>query len=189
MVHASQQFTPQQLLEAGHRAEGEGKLDLAAQFYRHLAEHYSYTGEAAEARNGLGRVGATQSQIWQANGAGHAHGGAGNLTDARPNAARTARRRPVAPRDHYRTGRALAGLVSGMGWLSVVLAVALPLVSLVPNDAIPYLGLPQLLGGAVGLCAFGLFIVFCGQAARALFDQANATRELVALERAKMGAD
>ena len=78
MVHASQQFTPQQLLEAGHRAEGEGKLDLAAQFYRHLAEHYSYTGEAAEARNGLGRVGATQSQIWQANGAGHAHGGAGN---------------------------------------------------------------------------------------------------------------
>ena len=76
-----------------------------------------------------------------------------------------------------------------MGWLSVVLAVALPLVSLVPNNAIPYLGLPQLLGGAVGLCAFGLFIVFCGQAARALFDQANATRELVALERAKMGAD
>jgi hypothetical protein len=39
------------------------------------------------------------------------------------------------------------------------------------------------------LCGFGLFVVFCGQTARALFDQANATRELVALERAKFGQD
>ncbi len=105
MVHASQQFTPPQLLEAGHRAEAEGRLDLAAQFYRHLTEHYAFTGEAAEARNGLGRVGAAQSQVWHMNGAAHPNG-----------AARPQRRRPVAPRDHYRTGRALARLLSALGW-------------------------------------------------------------------------
>jgi hypothetical protein len=194
MVQTSQQFTPQQLLEAGHRAEGEGKFDLAAQFYRHLTEHYSYTAEAAEARNGLGRVGATQSQIWHTNGASNGHSlglGAPHITVAtsKPNVARAPRRRPVAPRDYYRTGRALAALVSGFGWLMVLLGMVLPAVAFVPGAGLPPLGLAQLIGGATGLCIAGLFIVFCGQAARALFDQANATRELVALERAKIGHD
>jgi hypothetical protein len=190
MVQTSQQFTPPQLLEAGHRAESEGKYDLAAQFYRHLTEHYAYTAEAAEARNGLGRIGAVQLQIWHTNGASHpialspvhAPEAAG-----RPTAARVGRRRPVAPRDHYRTGRALAALVSAFGWLLVMVGLLLPAASLLPATGLTLPALPQLLAGAAGSCALGLLVVFCGQVARALFDQANATRELVALERAKFG--
>ena len=57
MAQGSPQFTPRQLLDAGRRAEAEGKLDQANQLYRHLTDHYAYTIEAAEARNGLGRIG------------------------------------------------------------------------------------------------------------------------------------
>jgi hypothetical protein len=193
MVHTQQQLTPPQLLEAGHRAESEGKLDLAMQFYRHLTDHYGYTNEAAAARDSIGRIGAAQNQVWHSNGhvqhphdtGGRAYEG-GRAAEPRP---RASRRRPVAPRDHYRTGRALAALISAFGWLTLVLGVALPFASLLPGSGIPVPGLPQLIGGAVGLCMLGLFVVFCGQAARALFDQANATRELVALERAKIGHD
>ena len=42
---------------------------------------------------------------------------------------------------------------------------------------------------AVACVIAGLAIVFLGQMARALFDQANATRELVALERARQAGD
>jgi hypothetical protein len=89
-------------------------------------------------------------------------------------------------------GRALAVLISALGWLTAMLGVAMPFASLLPGVAgtsIPLLGLPQLIGGAVGLCAFGLFLVFSGQAARALFDQANATRERLTIERARTGLD
>ncbi len=183
MVHASQQFTPPQLLEAGHRAEVEGRLDLAAQFYRHLTEHYAFTGEAAEARNGLGRVGAAQSQVWHMNGAAPANG-----------AARSQRRRPVAPRDHYRIGRALARLLGALGWLTVVGGLAGPAVYMGFDQfahvaALPRLTPMQVLTGAASLFGTGLLVVLAGQAARAVFDQANATRDLVALERAKIGAD
>jgi hypothetical protein len=190
MVHTSQQLTPPQLLEAGHRAESEVKLDLAMQFYRHLTEHYAYTGEAAEARNGIGRIGAAQSQIWHMNGQAHAHAHEGaRAGEIKPFPTRAPRRRPAAPKDHYRTGRALAALISAFGWLTVLLGVVAPFAALLPGTGIPFVSLPQLIGGAAGLCALGLFVVFCGQVARALFDQANATRELVALERAKFGHD
>jgi hypothetical protein len=185
MVQTAQQLTPSQLLEAGRRAEGDGKLDLAMQFYRHLAEHYGYTGEAAEARNGMGRIGAAQAQVWHTNGHAHVHD-AGRAIEARP---RAQRRRPVAPRDYYRTGRALAVVIGALGWLTVLLGVAMPFASLLPGVGFTLPDTPQLIGGAVGLCMIGLFLVLCGQAARALFDQANATRELVALERAKLAND
>lgn len=183
MVHTSQQFTPPQLLEAGHRAEVEGRLDLAAQFYRHLTDHYAFTSEAAEARNGLGRVGATQSQVWHSNGVAHANG-----------AARAPRRRPVAPRDHYRTGRTLAKLISGLGWLAVSGGIAAPALHAALNHFAPAAGFPSLgptpvLIVAASTIGAGLFVVFSGQIARAVFDQANATRDLVALERAKLGSD
>lgn len=179
----TQQFTPPQMLEAGHRAESEGRLDLASQFYRHLTEHYAFTGEAAEARNGLGRLGAAQSQVWHSNGTTHANG-----------AARPYRRRPVAPRDHYRTGRALARLFSGLGWLAVGCGLAAPAVYIglqqfLQSAGVPHLGLGAMLAGAAGLAGTGVLVVFAGHFARAVFDQANATRDLVALERAKFGSD
>ncbi|MBX9589036.1 MAG: hypothetical protein K2X43_07020 [Hyphomonadaceae bacterium] len=182
-MHGSQQFTPPQLLEAGRRAEVDGRLDLAAQFYRHLTEHFAFTGEAAEARNGLGRVGAAQSQSWYGNGAAHA-----------TSPARLLRRRPIALRDHYRTGRWLAMLVSALGWVITLGGVVLlpsyvGLSGLMPSASMPRPGMLQILAGAIGMIAAGLFIVFSGQIARALFDQANAVRDLVALERAKLGSD
>lgn len=183
MGHTSQQFTPPQLLESGQRAEAEGRLDLAAQFYRHLTEHYAFTGEAAEARNGLGRVGAAQSQVWQASGVPHPNG-----------AARTPRRRPIASRDHYRTGRALARLLSALGWLTVGCGFLAPAVYIGLDHfalliALPRFGLAHVLGAGTGMLGAGLLVVFCGQIARAVFDQANATRDLAALERAKFGSD
>lgn len=190
MVHASSQFTPPQLLEAAHRAEAEGKLDLAAQFYRHLTDHHAHTAEAAEARNGLGRIGAAQSQIWHANGAAHGNGGA-HAADAgtRGGVSRAPRRRPVAPRDLYRTGRALAVLFSGIGWLMVLAGLVAPALYVMLGGGLPRVGLLPMAGGAAGLFVLGFFVVFAGQIARAVFDQANATRELVALERAKIGSD
>lgn len=183
MVRISQALTPPQVLEAGHRAEAEGRLDLAAQFYRHLTEHFAFTPEAAEAHNGLGRVGATQSQIWHLNGTAHANG-----------AARPQRRRPVAPRDHYRTGRALARLLSALGWLAVFCGIVAPAVYMALDrfaqaTAFPRPGFAFVLTSAASIFGSGLLVVFAGQIARAVFDQANAARDLVALERAKYGAD
>ena len=177
------QFTPQQLLDSGRRAEGVGKLELAHKFYRHLTDNYAPTAEAAEARNRLGRiVGPAPSPVWQS---ASAHG------QAQQHVLRSPQKQFRLPqhRDHYRVGRVLAGLMSGFGWLAVagaVLGLMLvagaqlkigPLPQLKPQA----LGLSQALGGLVG----GTLLVFFGQMARALFDQANATRELVAIERAK----
>ncbi len=66
MVHATPQFTPGQLIESGRRAEAEGRLDLAVQFYRHLTEHFSEAVEAAEAYGALGRIGTVRPRppIW-----------------------------------------------------------------------------------------------------------------------------
>lgn len=204
MLHVPTQFTPAQLLESGRRAENEGKLDLAVQFYRHLTDNFAYTAEAAEAHNGLGRVGAAHSQIWQpangthSNGNGAYHNGNGlhaNAVHAAPPAeaayrssrhARTSRRRPVAPRDHYRTGRAMAHIFSGLGWLLVALGVLLPLLHFVPDTPLRMFGLPYVIGSAFGVVFTGFLVVFSAQIARAIFDQANATRDLAALERAKL---
>lgn len=57
MPPSSPQFTPAQVLQAGRRAESEGKPDLAERFFRHVVEHYGATPEAAAAREGLSRLG------------------------------------------------------------------------------------------------------------------------------------
>jgi hypothetical protein len=56
MVQTSVQFTPVQVLQAARRAEAEGKMDYALQFYRHLVEQHGTTPEAQEAREGLFRI-------------------------------------------------------------------------------------------------------------------------------------
>lgn len=58
MVQAqtSVQYTPVQVLQAARRAEAEGKMDYALQFYRHIVEHHGVTEEAAAAREGLFRI-------------------------------------------------------------------------------------------------------------------------------------
>ena len=188
MLQGAPHFSPQQLIDAGRRAEAEGQFNYAAQFYRHLTDHFPYTAEAAEARNALGRIGAAQAQVWHLNGASHVNGALQAAEPAgRAVAARAPRRRPVVHRDHYRVGRALAGLFSSAGWLTVALGLAAPVLYVVLGGGLPRYGLLHVLGGSLGAVVAGFFIVFLGQSARALFDQANATRELVALERAKNG--
>lgn len=212
MANASPQFSPAQLLDSGRRAETEGKLDLAAQFYRHLTDHHAYTSEAAEARNGLGRVGAVQSQVWQPigndvhpNGNGHANGhlnggahiygsgayvnGNAHIADAgyrAPRPQRAPRRKPVAPRDHYRVGRFMARAFSGLGWLIVVAGFLASCLYFLPGGPLLHFELLPVLGSSVAAVVTGFAVVFSGQIARAVFDQANATRDLVALERAKL---
>jgi hypothetical protein len=183
VLPAAPQFTPQQLLDAGHRAEGDGRHDYATQFYQQLTEQYPYTTEAAEARGALARLGAgaRQSQVWHTNG-----NSADPVDGASRGAGRGVRRiKYPAPRSHYRTGRMLAVLFSTVGWLIVLAGVAMPLLYMVAGALpLPY-GLAAVAGGAIGAVVLGLLIVCAGQMARALFDQANATRELVAIERAR----
>jgi hypothetical protein len=183
-----QLFTPPQLLEAGQRAEKEGRLDLAAQFYRHLVDRYDVSPEAAKGREGLGRVAMSepqmvQPQIWRSGGVASAD-----------RAARPQRRRPVAPRNHYRLGRALSRLISVTGWLGAAFGLLMPLAywaldHFALSAALPRPGLAVVLAGAAGVVVTGLLVVLAGHLARAVFDQANAMRDLVALERTKMGSD
>jgi hypothetical protein len=199
MSQGSPQFTPRQLLDAGLRAEAEGKLDHANQLYRHLVDHYAYTAEAGEARNGLGRLGIGASQqLWAENGAAAPAAWPGPIATSRPSANRSGgRARLVAAERNYRTGRVLAALVTWVGWLIVALGAAMvPLVLVVDPQmlqsglplVLPYvtsLGPAGVVAAAVACPIAGLAVVFWGQVASALFDQANATRELVAIERAR----
>ena len=61
LTHAAPQLTPAQLIDAGRRAEAQGRADLAVQFYRYLTEYFAEAVETAEAHNALGRIGAAQS--------------------------------------------------------------------------------------------------------------------------------
>lgn len=182
------QFTPRQLLDAGRRAESEGKLDLAQQFYGHLSDRYGHTAEASEGRRGLARVSASgpQPQVWQMNGTTAATQG---LARRRGN-----RGGHVASSRGYLVGRVLAVLLSALGWLTI--AAALMVLAVAGATELAQVPVPQGLkldfatpGQALGALAAGAAALLIGEAARALFDQANAARELVALERERAGDD
>jgi hypothetical protein len=182
MPQRSPQFTPRQLLDAGRRAEAEGKLDLAHQFYSHLSRHYGRTAEAAQGRQALARAGIAEQypHVWRMNG-GMATD-SGWLPAARPGW--------TGHSKHYRLGRALAALVSGIGWTLVglaLLAIAAGLAAeLAQIAALQGAGFgSSVLPQAAGALLIGALLLLLGQAARALFDQAGAARELLAIERTK----
>jgi hypothetical protein len=187
MLQAAPPFSPFQLLEAARRAEADGHVDAAYQYYRQTVDQFAYSAEAAQAREGLARLnGNWQPNIWHLNGTAQPPDNASRWNGA----TRKARRHKLpTPRDHYRLGRWLAGLVSLLGWLILVAGVAATPLHLLLGRLEIGISLSGLLAAAVGLAALGLVTVALGQAARALFDQANATRELVAIERAKAGLD
>jgi hypothetical protein len=177
MVAASPQFTPGQLIESGRRAETEGRLDLAVQFYRHLTEHFAGAAEAAEAHGALGRIG-----IWQSEGE----------ATVRAAARRALPRQPPAGRERYAIGRALTRFFALLGWLvalggpaAVPACLALPMEGACPA----HLELLPMAGGAAGSLILGFGVVLAAHVARARFDQASALRDLLALERAKLGLD
>ena len=93
MVQTSVQFTPVQVLQAARRAEAEGKMDYALQFYRHLVEQHGTTSEAQEAREGLFRI--AEWRWGEARVARGREAGAPPLRPARP--PRHPRQRPARP--------------------------------------------------------------------------------------------
>ena len=74
MLQAAPQFTPFQLLDAARRAEADGHIEAAFQFYRRTVDQYAYSLEAAEAREGLARLtSGWQPNIWHLNGTDKPH--------------------------------------------------------------------------------------------------------------------
>ena len=91
----------------------------------------------------------------------------------------------------YRGARLVAFVLSSLGWASamggVLIAVAASAGMIAEVSAAGVWGLP--LGVLFGLpaAAIGLLLVVAGQIAVAVFENASATLELLALERAKTG--
>ncbi len=172
-THAAPQLTPAQLIDAGRRAEAEGRPDLAVKFYRYLTRHFAETAEAAEAHGALGRIETRQSD-----------------TGACPPAAAPHLRRPPPPDpDRYATGRALTRALGALGWMLAMTGPAgLPAYLLLRTEPIA-LSRAELLpvaGGAAGSLILGFGAVLAAQLARARFDQADAARDLVVLERIRL---
>jgi hypothetical protein len=188
MLQTAPQFTPFQLLDAGRRAEADGQFDTAFQYYRQTVDQYAYSPEAAHASEALARLNAArQPRIWQANGVA----GVGETGGRWPGAGRKGRRPKLpAPRPDYRIGSWLAKALGVMSWATVVLGLvvlaAVPVQAVLARPELP-LGSLGLAGAALAIALIGCLGVALGQALRALFDQANATKELVAIERAKAG--
>jgi len=171
MLQGTPEFTPKQLLDAARRSETERKADFAVQFYLHLVEHYGQTPEAVEARSALTRMATaerSQQPIWQPGS--------------------------MPRQNRYRSGRALAALFSGIGWLTIAGSLA----ALAAGTGALLLHIPLLLQLEIDIELLkrlplatigGAALVVGGQAARALFDQANATRERLTIERARTGLD
>ena len=172
-THAAPQITPAQLLDAGRRAEAEGRPDLATRFYGHLTRHFADTAEAAVAHGALARV-----ETWQMD------------ANVRPPAA-TYPPRPLPPeRDPYATGRALARALGVLGWmLALTGSAGIPAYLLLRAEAaaLTRADLLPLAGGAAGSLVLGFGVVLAAHIARAHFDQADAVRSLVALERVRLG--
>lgn len=223
-VHAPPQFTPFQVLDAGQRAEAEGRYDFAVQFYRHLADHYPQTREAAVAKEALARVallrngGSQPAGIRQ--GVERNHGGLGEALvhagmnagmHAAPHVGMNGRRgvsiapagaeRPPAtfavPRQRadYRTGRVLARIITWLGGAGVAIGMALtPIILFNPRllAGVPVIGMGGAAGTAyvsVAVVGCGIFMVVMGQFMRAVFDAANASRDMAELTRARAEHD
>jgi len=228
---SSVQFTPAQVLQAARRAEAEGKMDYALQFYRHLVEQHGGTPEAQEAREGLFRIAewrwgeARVARNKEAVGAGgqpapqippsappSSEQRVYNVANNEPAGYSSEEQRPAAAgnlpqiisRQHapadlgtpfearFGVGKFFAHALSGVGWLMLVagiFAAVAGFAGLVGElSAIALLGAP--LGVVLGLPAvlFGLVFVVGGQLSAALFDSANATLEMTAIERARTTA-
>jgi len=210
MGQMSVQYTPVQVLQAARRAEAEGKMDYALQFYRHLVEHHGMTAEAQEAREGLFRIAewrwgeARVTRRDVVNGPSHSSYSAPSAPQQQqhhdygasepPNhlpqviareAAKAAGASVALPyKARYRSATIIASLLSVVGWaimLGGILIAALAAGGVVANvSAGGVLGLP--VGVLLGAPAavVGLVLIVVGQAAAAVFESTNATLEQLA---------
>jgi len=214
MAQASLQYTPVQVLQAARRAEAEGKMDYALQFYRHLVEQHSSSVEAQEAREGLFRIAewrwgearvARRQEAANGQQSNHGHQpytiaassdyppeSSNRLPQIIAREAAKAAAKDEAPvfKSRYRAARNMDVLVSGMGWLSVVVGVLVAVLAVAGAtseiSAQGLMGIPVgfLLGMPVAM--FGLFLVIAGQVGMAVFESTNATLELLSIERGRL---
>lgn len=210
-------FTPAQILEAGHRAAGDGRIDVARQFYHHVIATAPGTAEAQSAGQALEHLRLDYPPVLAE---------PGRLGPPDPGMAQTVLPAPAVPappalngwhhpaslappapvEDHhpaipvplpepardYRTGRVLARLTAWSGGALALAGIALlPLAMLGPRV---WSGIPLLRSlepgalSALALVVLGLGLVMLGQLVRALLDHANAARDLAALQRAQASA-
>ncbi|MGI9475827.1 MAG: hypothetical protein ACR2PI_03925 [Hyphomicrobiaceae bacterium] len=101
MSQAYPQFTPVQILEAGQRAFSEGRTEYAAQFFKHLIDHYSDTPEAAVARDAMVQVNGAMAQP-------------AAPRYAQPNGAQQAAGTPAQPSPGYAQSTAANGSMQGV---------------------------------------------------------------------------
>jgi hypothetical protein len=244
MAPTAAQFSPGQILDAGRRAENDGRVGYAIQFYRHLTDNHAWSPEAAIAKEALARLqnfqptadaatGAPQhaqqrtqpqpnwGQSPQGNIAGHGAMNAGvmnggTMNGSRPHAVAAP---PVAPQSaraaatnghphaipgeastqplrlpeaerRYRIGSIVAWLLFSIGLLFMV--ASLILIGLhtanikLPGTLGMLLGFTGGFPGAFAIFTVGVMQVFAAQIGRALFDNANAMRDLAMIERAKI---
>ncbi len=208
MPPAVQQYTPSQILEAARRAEAEGRTEYAVKFYRHLIENHAGAPEAEAAHDALVliqslRAGDTPPPPPGVNGAQVRSGPPpvpGKDRPARPGAISLAllgAERPLplalpARRNAYGTGRLIARLLTWIGGLTLLGAVAATavlkfaphLLASVPQAqvALEWLAHPII---APAAAAAGVAAMLLGQLARAVLEQANAACDLAATVRAE----
>jgi hypothetical protein len=215
MAQASLQYTPVQVLQAARRAEAEGKMDYALQFYRHLVEQHSSSPEAQEAREGLFRIAEwrwgearvarrQEAANGQQGNHGHQPYTIASSSDYPPEssnrlpqiiareAAKAAAKDEAAPvfKSRYRVARNIAVLVSGIGWLSAVFGILVAVlgvagVTSAVSDQV-LLGVPVGLLVGMPVAMLGLLLVIAGQVGTAVFESTNATLELLSIERGRL---
>jgi hypothetical protein len=212
VVQASPQVTAAQVLDAGRRAEADGRVEYAIQFYRHLADYYAGAPEAAAARDALSRLKRRSSNAPEAaigsrsidppplRAAGK-RGVAGmaradHVTRGPIRIAPAGSRQSELPMDvpepvrAYLVGRLIAhGFAALGGFLFLAGLLAAVAGALLPDD--PAAAMPHWMpaihpfAGSIA-AATGVVMVFWGQIARAVFDIASSSRDLAAIERAKV---
>ncbi|HXF53512.1 MAG TPA: hypothetical protein VNK52_05250 [Hyphomicrobiaceae bacterium] len=204
MPPPAQQFTPSQILEAGRRAEAEGRTEYAIQFYRHLVDHHGSAPEAEAAHDALVLIEARRAGGGPPpfNGAEFRPGPPPvPAADRPPRLGSTISlglvgvERPLplilpAPRRAYRTGRLIARLLTWMGGGSVLAGVAAnsallfapDLLARLPEVAVGWLFRPFV---APAMAGSGILAMLLGQLARAVLDSANATCDMAATTRAQ----
>ena len=215
MVQTAMQYTPAQVLQAARRAEAEGKMDYALQFYRHLVEQHGATPEAQEAREGLFRI--AEWRWGEARIARRQDAPAGAQYAQAPASPPQPPRQeePVAPpayvakaaqlpqavsraavgdelvplfKPRYRAAKVIAYGISGLGFVSALVGIAIALAAAGAVEQFSGAGLFGLpLGIALGIPAtvVGLLLLLAGQLAVAVFDSANANLEMLTIERGR----
>jgi hypothetical protein len=216
MVQTSMQYTPVQVLQAARRAEAEGKMDYALQFYRHLVEQHGATPEAQEAREGLFRIAEWR---WGEARIARRQDGAAAPSPPFPQAVPTSSAppqvdEPAAPstftgkaarlpqivsrdsdellplfKPRYRVAKFVAYGVSGLGFVSAIAGIAAVLAAVGAVEevsAVGAFGLPFGIVLGVPAALLGLVLLLAGQLAVAVLASANANLEMLAIERGRI---